>query len=143
MNPLDIRPSAGSFESVSTIFPSVPPSAASARRFVDAALQRWDVPVDIADVAVLLTSELVTNAYRHASCDAQVSVVHRPGVVRVEVHDAGGGRVQRRPLDPGRPDGRGLNIVDALAGRWGSTTSESGTLVWFELATADRYASDR
>jgi two-component sensor histidine kinase len=138
---METRPGAGSFESVSTVFPSVPPSAASARRFVDAALRRWDVEPDVADIALLLTSELVTNSYRHASCDAQVSVVRRPEVVRVEVHDAGGGRVQRRPLDPERPDGRGLNIVDALASRWGSTTSESGTLVWFELATSDRYAS--
>jgi anti-sigma regulatory factor (Ser/Thr protein kinase) len=132
---------ASSFESVSTVFPAVPPSAANARRFVGAALLRWDVEADVADVALLLTSELVTNAYRHAACDAQVSAVRRPDVVRVEVHDSGGGRVQRRPLDPERADGRGLNIVDALATRWGSTTSESGTLVWFELATSDRYAS--
>jgi anti-sigma regulatory factor (Ser/Thr protein kinase) len=138
---LGTRPGPGSFESVSTVFPSVPPSAASARRFVEAALRRWDVEPDASDIALLLTSELVTNAYRHAACDAQVSVVRRPDVVRVEVHDTGGGRVQRRPLDPERPDGRGLNIVDALATRWGSTTSESGTLVWFELATPDRYAS--
>jgi two-component sensor histidine kinase len=134
---------AGGFESVSTVFPSVPPSAASARRFVDAALRRWDVEPDVVDIALLLTSELVTNSYRHAACDAQVSVVRRPDVVRVEVHDSGGGRVQRRPLDPERADGRGLNIVDAMASRWGSTTSESGTLVWFELATSDRYASAR
>jgi hypothetical protein len=54
------------------------------------------------------------------------------------VRDAGGGRVQRRALDPTQPDGRGLNIVDALATRWGSATSESGTLVWFELPLTDR-----
>ncbi|HUF83586.1 MAG TPA: ATP-binding protein [Acidimicrobiia bacterium] len=141
MSSLGTRPGPGSFESVSTVFPSVPPSVASARRFVEAALRRWDVDPDAADIALLLTSELVTNSYRHAARDAQVSVVHRPGVVRVEVHDTGGGRVQRRPLDPERADGRGLNIVDALATRWGSTTSESGTLVWFELATDDQYAS--
>jgi len=138
---LDTRRGRGSFDSVSTVFPSVPPSVASARRFVDAALRRWDVPTDVADVALLLTSELVTNSYRHASADAQVSVLRRPGLIRVEVHDSGGGRVQRRALDPEGPDGRGLNIVDALASRWGSTTAESGTLVWFELATNGRYAA--
>jgi anti-sigma regulatory factor (Ser/Thr protein kinase) len=126
------------FESVSTVFPAVPPSAASARRFVLGALHRWGVPDEVVDVGLLLTSELVTNSYRHASCNAQVSVVRRPGMFRVEVRDTGGGRVQRRTLDPTRPDGRGLNIVDALATRWGSATSESGTLVWFELPLTDR-----
>ena len=135
MNGVETRPDDRSFESISTVFPSVPPSAASARRFVSAALRRWDIDVDLADVALLLTSELVTNTYLHAACDAQVSVVRRPDVVRVEVHDAGGGRIQRRPLDPEVAEGRGLNIVDALATRWGSQSSESGTLVWFELAT--------
>ena len=135
MNGIDGRPGNGNFESVSTVFPSVPPSVASARRFVSAALRRWGVDPDVAEVALLLTSELVTNAYLHAACDAQVSVVRRPELVRVEVHDSGGGGVERRPLDPEVADGRGLNIVDALATRWGSQTSESGTLVWFELAT--------
>jgi anti-sigma regulatory factor (Ser/Thr protein kinase) len=132
---VDTRSDDRGFQSVSTVFPSVPPSAASARRFVGAALRRWDVDAEVADIALLLTSELVTNSYRHAACDAQVSVVRRPDIVRVEVHDAGGGQVRRRALDPEVPDGRGLNIVDSLATRWGSQTSESGTLVWFELAT--------
>jgi len=124
------------FESVSTVFPSVPPSASGARRFVGAALQRWDIDQDVIDVALLLASELVTNTYRHAGSDARVSVLRRPDVVRVEVHDSGeGGHVRLRPLDPARPDGRGLNIVDALAARWGSMNSEGGTLVWFELST--------
>lgn len=135
---VDSDPRTRGFESVSTVFPAVPPSASGARRFVNAALGRWDVPDDVVEIALLLTSELVTNSYRHADCDAQVSVVRRPGLVRVEVRDAGGGRVQRRALDPAQPDGRGLNIVDALAARWGSATSESGTLVWFELPLGGR-----
>ncbi|MGH8985105.1 MAG: ATP-binding protein [Acidimicrobiia bacterium] len=134
---VDSGPRTQGFESVSTVFPAVPPSASGARRFVNAALGRWDVPGDVVETALLLTSELVTNSYLHAACDAQVSVVRRPGMVRVEVRDSGGGRVQRRALDPARADGRGLNIVDALATRWGSATSESGTLVWFELPMGD------
>jgi anti-sigma regulatory factor (Ser/Thr protein kinase) len=121
------------FESISTVFPALPPSVAGARQFVDRALDQWAAPPSVAEIARLLTSELVTNSYRHARCDAQVTVVRRPDLVRVEVRDAGGGRVQQRALDPVQPDGRGLNIVDALATRWGSATSESGTLVWFEL----------
>jgi anti-sigma regulatory factor (Ser/Thr protein kinase) len=126
------------FESVSTVFASVPPSAGSARRFVGAALRRWDVSDAVIEVALLLTSELVTNTYRHADSDARVSVLRRPGLVRVEVHDSGEGGVQRRPLDPEQPDGRGLNIVETLAQGWGCMSSEGGTLVWFELSVADR-----
>ena len=138
--PLDSSGGAGAdlapgFESLSTVFPSVPPSASGARRFVCAALRRWDVPQPAIDVAILLVSELVTNTYRHARSDARVSVLRRRDVIRVEVHDSGeGGPVRLRPLDPARPDGRGLNIVDALATRWGSMNSEGGTLVWFELS---------
>jgi len=134
---VDSDPRTQGFESVSTVFPAVPPSASGARRFVNAALGRWDVSGEVVEIALLLTSELVTNSYLHADCDAQVSVVRRPGMVRVEVRDSGGGRVQRRALDPAGADGRGLNIVDALATRWGSATSESGTLVWFELPMGD------
>lgn len=126
------------FESISTVFPAVPPSVAGARQFVDSTLDRWDTPAPVVEVARLLTSELVTNSYRHARCDAQVTVVRRPDVVRVEVRDTGAGRVRRRTLDPHQPDGRGLNIVEALATHWGTTTSESGTLVWFELQVAGR-----
>jgi anti-sigma regulatory factor (Ser/Thr protein kinase) len=138
MTPVGADARTDDFESVTTVFPAAPPSAANARRFVGGALERWGVPEEVTEVGLLLTSELVTNSYRHASCDAQVSVVRRPGMFRVEVRDSGGGRVQRRALDPTQPDGRGLNIVDALATRWGSAASESGTLVWFELPLSDR-----
>lgn len=134
MNPsIGSDPRIEGFESISTIFPAAPPSVAVARHFVHDTLDRWTVPTPVVETARLLTSELVTNSYRHARCDAQVTVVRRPDVVRVEVRDAGGGQAQRRSLEPHATDGRGLNIVDALATRWGTTTSESGTLVWFEL----------
>jgi anti-sigma regulatory factor (Ser/Thr protein kinase) len=123
-------------ESVSSVFPPAAASAATARRFVGAALRRWDVRPDVAELACLLTSELITNACRHARSRARVSVVQQPEAVRVEVHDSGGGRLRvgRRPK-PEQQGGRGLHIVDALASRWGSTASDEGTVVWFELPT--------
>jgi anti-sigma regulatory factor (Ser/Thr protein kinase) len=120
-------------DELSTVFPSVAPSASRARRFVAAALRRWDCPDDILDPVLLLTSELVTNAYRHAGTETRVSVGFDDDRARVEVRDVGAGEPELRPHDTGRVDGRGLQIVDALADRWGYHSTEAGTAVWFEL----------
>jgi len=120
-------------DEISTVFPSIAPSAAGARRFVAAALRRWGCPDDFVELVLLLTSELVTNAYRHARTETRVSVRHDGGRVRVQVRDVGGGEPALRPFDTDRVDGRGLQIVDALADRWGFDSSPGGTAVWFEL----------
>jgi anti-sigma regulatory factor (Ser/Thr protein kinase) len=120
-------------DEVSTVFPSVAPSASGARRFVSAALRRWDCPDGFVDLALLLTSELVTNAYRHAGTETRVSVRRIDDGARVEVRDVGPGVPELRPHDTDRVDGRGLQIVDALADRWGYESNAGGTAVWFEL----------
>jgi anti-sigma regulatory factor (Ser/Thr protein kinase) len=120
-------------DELSTVFPSVAPSAASARRFVAAALRRWGCPDDFIELVLLLTSELVTNAYRHARTETRVSVRLDDDCARVEVRDVGRGEPELRPRDTDRVDGRGLQIVDALADRWGYHSNAGGTAVWFEL----------
>jgi len=120
-------------DELSTVFPSVAPSAASARRFVAAALRRWGCPDDFIELVLLLTSELVTNAYRHARTETRVSVRLDDDCTRVEVRDVGRGEPELRPRDIDRVDGRGLQIVDALADRWGYHSNAGGTAVWFEL----------
>jgi len=123
----------GPVDELTTVFPSVAPSAASARRFVAAALRRWECADDFVELVLLLTSELVTNAYRHAGTETRVSVRLDDDCARVEVHDVGRGEPELRPLDTDRVDGRGLQIVDALADRWGYQSNAGGTDVWFEL----------
>jgi anti-sigma regulatory factor (Ser/Thr protein kinase) len=120
-------------DELSTVFPSVAPSASRARRFVAAALRRWECPDDMLEPVMLLTSELVTNAYRHAGTETRVSVGFDVDRARVEVRDVGAGEPELRPHDAGRVDGRGLQIVEALADRWGYHSTEAGTAVWFEL----------
>ena len=120
-------------DELSTVFPSVAPSAASARRFVAAALRRWECSDDFIELVLLLTSELVTNAYRHAGTETRVSVRLDHDCTRVEVRDVGRGEPELRPIDTDRVDGRGLLIVDALADRWGYHSNAGGTAVWFEL----------
>ena len=120
-------------DELSTVFPSVAQSAAGARRFVAAALRRWDCPDDFVELVLLLTSELVTNAYRHARTETRVSVRLDGDCAHVEVSDVGTGQPHLRPIDTDRVDGRGLQIVDALADRWGYDSNAGGTSVWFEL----------
>ena len=85
----------------------------------------------------LLISELVTNAVRHADLDAgdaiDLVIDIADQMLRVEVHDPGGGFVPSAPSpDPSRPSGWGLYLVAELADRWG-VDSDDRTRVWFEL----------
>ena len=101
-----------------------------ARRFV--AEQLGDV--DCVDDVALLTSELVTNAVLHACSPAEVTVVRRPRLVRIEVADADPTTPRKRaPDDRG---GRGLHMVEAVADRWGVEPLAAGKVVWFEVDVA-------
>jgi anti-sigma regulatory factor (Ser/Thr protein kinase) len=118
-------------------------SVGFARRFVFSILvHRLSDP----SVAVLLTSELVTNVVRHAQTDFTVAVTSDLGV-RVEVHDGMAATdafreiLARPPTDvPAEsPGGRGLGLVRALASRIGlddAPGTSDGKIVWFELDDA-------
>jgi anti-sigma regulatory factor (Ser/Thr protein kinase) len=92
-----------------------------------------------ADEAVLLCSELVTNAVMHSESGqpggtVTVVVLGIPGAVRVEVVDNGSARSTPVVKDEVfEPDGHGLFLVEQLAERWGYTRDEVGTTVWFRL----------
>ncbi|GII85065.1 hypothetical protein Ssi03_30550 [Sphaerisporangium siamense] len=87
------------------------------------------------DDAVLLTSELAGNAVRHAAGhDFLVSVAFAAGRVLVAVEDGGSAKIPtlRRP-DVEATEGRGLMLVNDIAGKWGFQRDTGGTVVWFEL----------
>jgi anti-sigma regulatory factor (Ser/Thr protein kinase) len=114
---------------------SGPEAAAWARSALLALEPRID-PRVMEDVR-LLVSELVTNSVRHAGVPdaAIVRICARlaEGTLRLEVQDPGtAGAVAQRMPDHDRGGGFGLNIVDALATRWG-VERESATLVWAEF----------
>ena len=68
-----------------------PAAAGEARGQVRAAIRAWDIPVE-EDIAVLLTSELVTNAISHeAGTTIMLSVTPSFGQLRVDVRAAGAG----------------------------------------------------
>ncbi len=87
--------------------------------------------------AMLVASELVTNAVRHSSCTDEdfLSVsVSRRNSLRVTVLDPGtSGREVVRPDGRAELGGLGLKVVEALSVRWGSGRTADGHEVWAEL----------
>jgi anti-sigma regulatory factor (Ser/Thr protein kinase) len=101
-----------------------------ADRASDRSAQRHDVPV-------LLLSELVTNAIRHAQPPLALRAATIGPGLRVEVHDGAPDPPvlsAQRPLDDEQTEsGRGLFLVASLADRWGWDGNPTGKAVWFEL----------
>jgi anti-sigma regulatory factor (Ser/Thr protein kinase) len=89
------------------------------------------------DDAMLVASELVTNAVRHSLCaqDEFVAVrISRNGWLRIAVVDPGASyqnaEIAERPIELG---GLGLKVVEQLAARWGTERRGDGYRVWAEL----------
>ncbi|SHN25209.1 PAS domain S-box-containing protein [Actinacidiphila paucisporea] len=132
----------------SASFEPVGRSVAVARAFVRDTLHGWGF-ADVVDDAVVLTSELVTNAVVHAGTAADVRCLRYETAVRVEVADhyperevplQGRGRPHR---DPDHEGGRGLLLCAALASRWGVEYTAAGKHVWFQLDLPERPAGTR
>jgi anti-sigma regulatory factor (Ser/Thr protein kinase) len=94
-------------------------------------LESWHCPPN--DDAVLVVSELVTNALVHARSGATVTLRARAGRVRVEVTDHGAGSPEPRSPAPETVGGRGLLLVAAVAETWGIDPADDGKVVWAEL----------
>ncbi|NUK87574.1 SpoIIE family protein phosphatase [Streptomyces lunaelactis] len=124
-------------------FDPVGRSVATARAFVRDTLQGWGYS-DVVDDAVVLTSELVTNAVVHAGTSADVLCLRTEDSVRVEVADRYPEReipIQGTGLSLGSPDrenGRGLLLCAALASRWGVEYTPTYKQVWFQLDLPQR-----
>ena len=111
-----------------------PAAAGEARSQVRAAICTWDVPVD-PDVAVLLTSELVTNAIMHeASGTVTLAISCSSDQLRVEVHDTSCSMPVLVDAPADAETGRGLMLVGALSDGWGSYRTPVGKAVYFMLA---------
>ena len=108
-----------------------------ARWWLGDLLRRHHLEHDLHD-AVLLVSELATNAVTHADSAFEVVVSVDGDRLRVEVSDADPGVPQVQWVPAGATSGRGLLIVETLASAWGVSAAEGGgKTVWFELRTDD------
>lgn len=118
-----------------------PEAVSQARRHVGSLLERWGIDGDAQDAAVLVVSELVTNAVVHTdSYDIACQVTADSSHVRIEVRDHGDGWRGPRPQAPcvERECGRGLALVEHMAASWGvfPTPGGVGRTVWATLRTA-------
>ncbi len=96
------------------------------------------VPASAREDILLLVSELVTNAVRHADVgpdrSLHVELKRWPSRVRVEVaHPGPGFEHEGVPPSLDATGGWGLVIVDRIADRWGIASRSGATCVWFEL----------
>lgn len=112
--------------------PSTPTSVGDARRFVDSALRELGAGA-ASEVAALLTSELVTNAVVHVGGAIRIRVVGSSDTVRIAVEDTSPVIPEPREAGDRAVTGRGLNLVEHLALRWGVDAIDGGKVVWFEL----------
>ncbi|MFE5118047.1 ATP-binding protein [Streptomyces sp. NPDC056669] len=113
----------------------VPESAEAARKLVRTALAAWSQE-DLAEDAVLVITELVSNAVDHARLESIRVVVSRPSekFVRLGVVDRSRNIPYLRTDSNGdNTRGRGLLLVDALTDRWGTDRYRWGKQVWGEL----------
>ncbi|CBG70264.1 conserved hypothetical protein [Streptomyces scabiei 87.22] len=117
-------------------FPAEPGAVRDARAVVRRQLHAWDLDA-LGDITVLLVSELVTNALRHATGPIGVRLV-RPagpsGALLVEVSDPLPDPPRERAADVDDESGRGLRLVACSSRAWGTRPGEAGKTVWFELA---------
>ncbi len=105
---------------------------AAARRFTQSCLKGWGMD-GVAELAVLLVSEVVTNALLHTGLSPSMLLTAEAGALRVEVRDASPALPSIKDHGATAATGRGLHIIDALASRWGAEPDGTGKVVWFEL----------
>jgi len=119
---------------------TVPIAVSAARAHTTETLASWGLPLSLIASAMLVVSELVTNAIRASwPCDAGQAITLWLSAddenVVVEVWDGSAGMPRPRPSDD--EGGRGLAIVAALSQSWGVYPDRHGKIVWAFLR-ADR-----
>jgi serine phosphatase RsbU (regulator of sigma subunit)/anti-sigma regulatory factor (Ser/Thr protein kinase) len=125
-------------------FEPEPTAVAAARSFVRETLHSWQLSGrdDLVADAVLLTSELVTNALVHAGTSIQLTCRLDGAAVEVSILDRHPARMIPDPpsgsAEADRPAGRGLLLPGALSSSWGVTYTPAAKVIWFRLGLGAR-----
>ncbi|GAA2784097.1 SpoIIE family protein phosphatase [Streptomyces rameus] len=112
----------------------VPEAARHARRFTRRTLRAWDVPQHTVDAALLVVSELVTNALVHTGGPVRLDMSLVGRRLRLAVADS----CPRSPVQPTSigweaTGGRGILLVEAVSEAWGTVPVSGGKQVWADL----------
>jgi anti-sigma regulatory factor (Ser/Thr protein kinase) len=108
-------------------------AARDARQTVRAALAQWQIPGCLDD-ALLIVTELVSNALRHGAAPIELDLRLTDQTLRIAVSDALPARAPT-PLqsDTAQASGRGLLLIAATSARWGWDTGRQSKTVWAEM----------
>jgi len=114
-------------------------AVADARAKVCGQLRSWGLPEDLGHTAQLVVSEFFTNAVVHTdSCRVRCQLRVCEQRLRIEVIDEGAdcAEVAAREAAAEDVNGRGLQLVSAVAETWGvqAGSRSTGRLVWAELS---------
>jgi PAS domain S-box-containing protein len=109
---------------------ALPAKVREARGLARDTLTTWGLS-ELSETVELLVSELFTNAVRHGAGDIGLRLI-RAGSLLCEVRDDGYDLPTLRRADVTAENGRGLQLVTALAERWGAQRTPTGKVVWFE-----------
>jgi anti-sigma regulatory factor (Ser/Thr protein kinase) len=105
----------------------------SVRHALEQTLRAWQVPDDLVDTGTLLASELATNALVHGIGGVELRLRLSRDHLLLESLDGGHHMPRRRRAEEDDEGGRGLQLVAALAHRWGFRPSDDGKVVWVEF----------
>jgi DNA-binding response OmpR family regulator len=108
-------------------------SPGQARAFVTTWCAQWGCD-EFVDNALIIVSELVSNAVTHASSECDVRLTRTHAGLRIEIEDSGSGSPDLiAPVDDDE-HGRGLLIVSALSTAWGVEASAvNRKRIWADL----------
>ncbi|MEW2550102.1 ATP-binding SpoIIE family protein phosphatase [Streptomyces sp. NPDC047002] len=110
-------------------------AAPRARAFASGVLASWRFPVELRDLGVLATSELVANSLKHGTPPMRLRLRRTDRRLIIEVTDGDDHLPRRRRAEPADEAGRGISIVATIASSWGSRrTPGGGKAVWCEFA---------
>ncbi|MEV0152879.1 SpoIIE family protein phosphatase [Micromonospora sp. NPDC050686] len=130
--------------------PADPRTPAAARALVRSVLTEAHLD-ELLNEALLLTTELSTNAVEHARTELDIEVLADGVGLTVTVSDFAGGPVEELVVGVRNDSaeigevaerGRGLLLVDHFASRWGTTYQPTGKGVWFRLDRPDTRPAD-
>ncbi len=109
--------------------------ASIVRRQLAEVLDDWGCSEGLVADAMLVATELVTNAMLHGEGCTSLAVVFDNPSLRLEVGDRGSLPPQPHRYGNGSATGRGLYLVGALSAEWGWESQAAGKIVWAELGS--------
>ncbi|WP_432752958.1 SpoIIE family protein phosphatase [Streptomyces sp. JL2001] len=113
-------------------------AAPRARAFASGVLSSWRFPVELRDLGVLATSELVANSLQHGTPPMRLRLRRTDRRLIIEVTDGDDHLPRRRRAEMEDEAGRGISIIATIASSWGSRrTPGGGKAVWCEFALPD------